>query len=93
MKKLIPHVFMSKDDFPRTINTDIILNKLFEFMENWKSKLYDMLSFNTFSANQVIKGLKISMPEKSYIQMTGPAIKIKQEPMDEVRSIKNHQIY
>jgi len=49
------------------------LNKLFEFMENWKSKLYDMLSFNTFSANQ----------------MTGPAIKIKQEPMDETMDQPN----
>ena len=52
IKKLIPHVFMSKDEFPPTLTSEMVLHQTFEFMEEWKSRLYDMLSFNT--AVQVI---------------------------------------
>ena len=44
---------MSKDDFPSTITSETILNKTYEFMEDWKHKLYDMLSFNTINLIQV----------------------------------------
>ena len=47
IKKLIPHVFMSKDEFPPTLTSEMVLHQTFEFMEEWKSRLYDMLSFNT----------------------------------------------
>jgi len=67
-KKLIPHVFMSKDDFPPTITSDMVLNKTFEFMEDWKNKLYDMLSFNTINLMQSKK----------------TAVTIKQEPVDQL---------
>ena len=51
-KKLIPHVFMSKDDFPPIITPNIVLDKTYDFIEDWKNKLYDMISFNT--VNQVV---------------------------------------
>ena len=47
IKKLIPHVFMSKDEFPVSLTSEMVLHQTFEFMEEWKSRLYDMLSFNT----------------------------------------------
>ena len=47
IKKLIPHVFMSKDEFPPSLTSEMVLHQTFEFMEEWKSRLYDMLSFNT----------------------------------------------
>ena len=40
---------MSKDDFPPSITAETLLNATFEFIEDWKTKLYDMLSFNTSS--------------------------------------------
>ena len=40
---------MSKDDFPPSITSETLLNATFEFIEDWKTKLYDMLSFNTRS--------------------------------------------
>ena len=40
---------MSKDDFPPSITSETLLNATFEFIEDWKTKLYDMLSFNTIS--------------------------------------------
>ena len=43
---------MSKDEFPPTLTSEMVLHQTFEFMEEWKSRLYDMLSFNT--AVQVI---------------------------------------
>ena len=43
-KRLIPHVFMSKDDFPPTITPDAVLHKVYDFIEDWKGKLYAMLS-------------------------------------------------
>ena len=35
---------MSKDDFPESLNADKILNKIFEFIEEWKSKLFNIIS-------------------------------------------------
>ena len=49
---------MSKDDFPPSITSETILNKTYEFMEDWKNKLYDMLSFNTINLMQVKYGNK-----------------------------------
>ena len=47
LKKLIPHVYMSKDDFPPSLSPHHVLEKMFVFMEDWKCKLYDMISFNS----------------------------------------------
>ena len=52
IKKLIPHVFMSKDEFPPSLTSEMVLHQTFEFMEEWKSRLYDMLSFNTAQVRQ-----------------------------------------
>ena len=38
---------MSKDEFPNTMTPNDVLEKIFNFMEDWKSKLYDMISFNS----------------------------------------------
>ena len=43
-KKLIPHIFMSKDDFPPDLDPDVILNKVYFFIDEWKQKLFDLLS-------------------------------------------------
>ena len=53
MKKLIPHVFMSKDDFPPLITSEIILESVSEFIEDWKGRLFDMMSYNTKTLAQV----------------------------------------
>ena len=45
---------MSKDDFPPSITSETLLNQTFEFIEDWKTKLYDMLSFNTSSVTTAI---------------------------------------
>lgn len=45
-KKLIPHIFMSKDELPSTLSPDEILRKMFKYIEDWKMQLYDMISFN-----------------------------------------------
>ena len=37
---------MSKDDFPPTLSPNDVLDNMFLFMEQWKAKLYDMISFN-----------------------------------------------
>ena len=52
IKKLIPHVFMSKDKFPSTLTSEMVLHQTYDFMDEWKSRLYDMLSFNTAQARQ-----------------------------------------
>ena len=43
-KKCIPHVFMSKDDFPGDVSSESVLDQLFDMIENWKVKLFDALS-------------------------------------------------
>ena len=45
---------MSKDDFPPSITAETLLNATFEFIEDWKTKLYDMLSFNTSSVTTAL---------------------------------------
>ena len=46
-KKLIPYFFMSKDELPNTISCEEILKSMYRYIEDWKLKLYDMISFNT----------------------------------------------
>ena len=38
---------MSKDEFPNTMTPNDVLEKIYNFMEDWKAKLYDMISFNS----------------------------------------------
>ena len=84
---------MSKDDFPPTITSEIILQKTFEFIEDWKNKLYDMLSFNTISVMQVNKVYKTlsKLYSINNIQNTNPTVRIKQEPVDEVKKYLNSE--
>ena len=70
MKKLIPHVYMSKDDFPPSLSPHDVLENMFEFFQSWKSKLYDMISFN-------------SLPPSVAVQVKPPSIAIKQEPLED----------
>ena len=35
---------MSKDDFPRNLTSENILDNLFDMIESWKIKLFDALS-------------------------------------------------
>ena len=51
---MIPHVFMSKDDFPPSITSEMILENVFEFIEDWKGRLFDMMSYNTKTMGQVV---------------------------------------
>ena len=75
MKKLIPHVYMSKDDFPPSLTPHDVLENMFEFFQSWKSKLYDMISFN-------------SLPPSGGVQVKPPGISIKpEEPLGEDRSV------
>ena len=43
-KKLIPHIYMSKDDFPPGLDSEGVLRYLFDYIESWKKKLFDVLS-------------------------------------------------
>ena len=85
---------MSKDDFPPSITSETILNKTYEFMEDWKNKLYDMLSFNTINLMQVKYGNKKTLHHLNKllmliktIQQNTPPVSIKQEPCDQVSLI------
>ena len=71
MKKLIPHVYMSKDDFPLTLSPHDVLEKMFEFFQSWKSRLYDMISYNSLP------------PSGVDVEVKPPNIAIKQEPKEE----------
>ena len=44
IKKLIPYIFMSKDDFPEDLMPDMVLSKLYECIQEWNSKLFNMIS-------------------------------------------------
>ena len=48
-KKLIPHIFMSKEQLPRTVTCDQVLSTIFTFIEDWKRKLYELMSVKTQS--------------------------------------------
>ena len=38
---------MSKDNFPRDMDSQNVLHDMFEFIEDWKNRLYDMMCNNT----------------------------------------------
>ena len=40
---------MSKDDFPPGLSPHAVLENMFLFMEEWKAKLYDLISSNSFN--------------------------------------------
>ena len=44
IKKLIPYIFMSKDDLPEDLLPDRVLSKLYECIQEWNSKLFNMIS-------------------------------------------------
>ena len=77
---------MSKDDFPPLITSEIILESVSEFIEDWKGRLFDMMSYNTKTLAQVEDTYKKKYKIKKSIQNPErePSIKIKQEPPDEV---------
>ena len=96
LKKLIPHIYMSKDQFPPTMTPNDVLEKIFSFMEDWKSKLYDMISFNSFQMPGAPAALASPRAEvniglvschdlssqQSY-QAPVPLVRIKEEPTDD----------
>ena len=61
---------MSKDDLPASLSCDEILRHMFQYIEDWKLKLYDMISFNTatmaVAARQVGELVKVEL-QKSFI--------------------------
>ena len=67
LKKLIPHIYMSKDQFPPTMTPNDVLEKIFSFMEDWKSKLYDMISFNSLQMPGAPAVLASPPPTKSEV--------------------------
>ena len=48
-KKLIPHVYMSKDDFPPGLDAEGVLKQLFTLIEEWKTKLFQALASGDMS--------------------------------------------
>ena len=38
---------MSKDNLPYTVTCDDLLEGMFKYIDDWKQKLYDMMSFNS----------------------------------------------
>ena len=46
-KKLIPYVFMSKDDFPESLSAEKVLLGIFQFIDEWKLKLFNMITSDT----------------------------------------------
>ena len=44
IKKLIPYIFMSKDDLPEDLMPDMVLSKLYECIQEWNSNLFNMIS-------------------------------------------------
>ena len=82
---------MSKDDFPPSITSEMILENVFEFIEDWKGRLFDMMSYNTKTMGQVVIS-NWQQTDKIYEIIQNPerepAIKIKQEPPDKVSIIQ-----
>ena len=37
---------MSKDNLPYTVTCDDLLEGMYKYIDDWKQKLYDMMSFN-----------------------------------------------
>ena len=50
-KKLIPHIFMSKDDFPPGLEPEAVLRDMYDYIESWKKKLFDVLSTGMSQVN------------------------------------------
>ena len=46
-KKLIPHIYMSKDQIPPSLNCDGVLSTIYNYIQDWKRKLYELMSHNT----------------------------------------------
>ena len=53
VKKLIPYIFMSKDDLPETLTPEKVLSRIYEFVEEWKSKLFNIISSDMRAVSQV----------------------------------------
>ena len=53
VKKLIPYIFMSKDDLPESLTPEKVLSKTYEFVEEWKSKLFNIISSDMRAVSQV----------------------------------------
>ena len=70
---------MSKDDFPPSLSPHDVLENMFEFFQSWKSKLYDMISFN-------------SLPPSVALEVKPPHISIKQEPVEEESSFLSSSV-
>ena len=57
VKKLIPYIFMSKDDLPESLTPEKVLSKIYEFVEEWKSKLFNIITSDmTRAVSQVRTG-------------------------------------
>ena len=46
-KKLIPHIYMSKDQIPPSLNCEGVLSTIYNYIQDWKQKLYELMSHNT----------------------------------------------
>ena len=56
VRKLIPYIFMSKDDLPETLTPEKVLSKIYEFVEEWKSKLFNIITSDMRAVSQVRTG-------------------------------------
>ncbi len=45
---------MSKDDFPKDLTSEAVLDQLFDMIENWKNKLFDALSVDKVSSFSIL---------------------------------------
>ena len=53
VKKLIPYIYMSKDDLPKPLTPEKILSRIYEFVEEWKAKLFNIISSDMRAVSQV----------------------------------------
>ena len=57
VRKLIPYIFMSKDDLLESLSPEKVLSKIYEFVEEWKSKVFNIItSHMTRAVSQVRTG-------------------------------------
>ena len=72
VKKLIPYIFMSKDDLPESLTPEKVLSKIYEFVEEWKSKLFNIISSDmTRAVSQVWTGFYFSNKLLIYLPVKG----------------------
>ena len=45
---------MSKDDFPKDLTSEEVLDQLFDMIENWKNKLFDALSVDKVASFSIL---------------------------------------